>query len=132
MPKEIENNSDAAGEIADGASRYLGRPVELLTDRERAVLRRHVARRAITRDSNRTFEETLTFGQRLADKVAEFGGSWAFIMFFALLLALWVASNQFATAHAFDPYPFIFLNLILSMLAAVQAPVIMMSQMRSI
>ncbi|WP_341487947.1 DUF1003 domain-containing protein [Pararhizobium sp. A13] len=130
MSKEAEDNGDASHEIADGASRYLGRPVELLTDRERAVFRRHIARRAITRDSNRSFDEKLTSGQRLADKVAEFGGSWTFIMIFALVLALWVGSNLLATARAFDPYPFIFLNLILSMLAAVQAPVIMMSQNR--
>lgn len=95
-----------------------------------AVFRRHLARRATTRDSNRTFDEKLTSGQRLADKVAEFGGSWTFIMTLALALALWVGANVLATARAFDPYPFIFLNLILSMLAAVQAPVIMMSQNR--
>ena len=127
MPRETDDNSGARREIADGANRYLGKPVELLTDRERVVFRRHLARRAITRDSNRTFDETLTSGQRLADKVAEFGGSWTFIVIFALVLALWVVSNLLATARAFDPYPFIFLNLILSMLAAVQAPVIMMS-----
>ncbi|ARS66105.1 DUF1003 domain-containing protein [Sinorhizobium meliloti] len=127
---ETEDNIDEPQEIADSASRYLGRPVELLTDRERAVFRRHVARRAITRDSNRSFDEKLTSGQRLADKVAEFGGSWTFIMIFALALALWVGVNLLATTPAFDPYPFIFLNLILSMLAAVQAPVIMMSQNR--
>lgn len=130
MSREAEENINERQEIADRASRYLGRPVELLTDRERAVFRRHLDRRAITRDSNRSFDEKLTYGQRLADKVAEFGGSWTFIMTFALVLALWVGANVLATARAFDPYPFIFLNLILSMLAAVQAPVIMMSQNR--
>lgn len=130
MSRETEENIDERQEIADRASRYLGRPAALLTDRERAVFRRHLARRAITRDPNRSFDEKLTPGQRLADKVAEFGGSWTFIMTFALALALWVGANVLATTRAFDPYPFIFLNLILSMLAAVQAPVIMMSQNR--
>lgn len=84
MSRETEENINERQEIADSASRYLGRPVELLTDRERAVFRRHLARRAITRDSNRSFDEKLTSGQRLADKVAEFGGSWTFIITFAL------------------------------------------------
>ncbi|OKP64827.1 hypothetical protein BTE77_34050 [Ensifer adhaerens] len=130
MSRQTDENMDERQEIADRASRYLGKPAELLTDRERAVFRRHLTRRAIARDPNRSFDEKLTPGQRLADKVAEFGGSWAFIMTFALALALWVGGNVIATTHAIDPYPFIFLNLILSMLAAVQAPVIMMSQNR--
>ncbi|MEZ5936943.1 MAG: DUF1003 domain-containing protein [Hyphomonadaceae bacterium] len=73
-----------------------------------------------------------TFWQRLADTVASFGGSWRFIFGFGACLLLWVGVNLVlaATGRAFDPYPFIFLNLILSMLAAVQAPVIMMSQNR--
>ncbi|MDF8356548.1 DUF1003 domain-containing protein [Ensifer adhaerens] len=130
MSRQTEENRDELQEIADRASRYLGKPAELLTDRERAVFQRHLTRRAIAQDPNRSFDEKLTTGQRLADKVAEFGGSWAFIMTFALALALWVGANVLATTHAIDPYPFIFLNLILSMLAAVQAPVIMMSQNR--
>jgi len=87
-------------------------------------------RQTIARDVNRSFDEKLTYGQRLADKVAEFGGSWTFIMLFALVLVAWVAANSIVAAFAFDPYPFIFLNLVLSMLAAVQAPIIMMSQNR--
>ncbi|MDO9430919.1 MAG: DUF1003 domain-containing protein [Phenylobacterium sp.] len=73
-----------------------------------------------------------TFGQRLADRVASIGGSWAFIIGFGVALALWIGWNQFTRGGhlAFDPYPFIFLNLMLSMLAAIQAPVIMMSQNR--
>jgi uncharacterized membrane protein len=116
--------------IEHGANRYLGKPFELLSDRERAVFRRLISRRAITRDANQSFDEKLTSAQRLADKVAEFGGSWTFIIIFAVVLAIWVAANLLAASRAFDPYPFIFLNLILSMLAAVQAPVIMMSQNR--
>ncbi len=116
--------------IEHGANRYLGKPFELLSDREQAVFRRLISRRAITRNANQSFDEKLTSAQRLADKVAEFGGSWTFIIIFAVVLAIWVAANLLAALRAFDPYPFIFLNLILSMLAAVQAPVIMMSQNR--
>ncbi len=69
-------------------------------------------------------------GQRLADGVAAFGGSWAFIIGFGICLVLWIGTNLLLMTRAFDPYPFIFLNLVLSMLAAIQAPVIMMSQNR--
>lgn len=73
----------------------------------------------------------LTIGQRIADKVASFGGSWTFIILFVGFLLLWIAANIFILANkGFDPYPFILLNLILSCVAALQAPVIMMSQNR--
>lgn len=76
-------------------------------------------------------EDVLTFGQRIADKVAEFGGSWTFIIFFFSFIFLWMIVNIFVFAtKPFDPYPFILLNLILSCLAAIQAPIIMMSQNR--
>lgn len=78
-------------------------------------------------------EETqdMTYGQRIADKVADFGGSWTFIISFAMFLLIWICLNVFWLANkGFDPYPFILLNLILSSLAAIQAPVIMMSQNR--
>ena len=75
--------------------------------------------------------ETLTRGQRISDKVARFGGSWAFIISFALIITAWIAFNSLVRAHAdFDPYPFNLLHLILSCLAALQAPIIMMSQNR--
>lgn len=75
--------------------------------------------------------ERYTFGQRLADQVASFGGSWTFIISFGIFLFLWVVTNVYIlVSHPFDPYPFIFLNLILSCIAALQAPVIMMSQNR--
>ncbi|MCB0528536.1 MAG: DUF1003 domain-containing protein [Saprospiraceae bacterium] len=71
------------------------------------------------------------YGERLADKVAEFGGSWTFIITFAVVLVFWIALNSYFLAQrTFDPYPYILLNLILSCLAAIQAPVIMMSQNR--
>jgi uncharacterized membrane protein len=74
---------------------------------------------------------TFTYGQRLADKIASFGGSWKFIIIFGLFILVWITSNIiFLVNKGFDPYPFILLNLILSCLAALQAPVIMMSQNR--
>lgn len=73
----------------------------------------------------------LTFGQRVADKVASFGGSWTFIIIFGVILVTWICINTFIlVSRPFDPYPFILLNLILSCIAALQAPVIMMSQNR--
>ena len=87
----------------------------------------------VLRDLNRAFDAELTFGERLADRVAAFGGSWTFIIVFGFTLAAWITLNSYVLrpgAHAFDPYPYILLNLVLSMLAAIQAPVIMMSQNR--
>lgn len=76
-------------------------------------------------------KETLTFGQRAADKIATFVGSWTFIISFFIILAIWIAFNILALHDkGFDPYPFILLNLILSCLASIQAPIIMMSQNR--
>ena len=75
--------------------------------------------------------EILTQGQKLSDKVARFGGSWQFISWFGILLTLWIIFNVLAMGHyKFDPYPFILMNLILSCIAALQAPIIMMSQNR--
>lgn len=83
------------------------------------------------RDPNLIFDEHSTFGERLADRVAAIGGSWAFIMAFSVFLVAWAALNTLALgSRAFDPFPFIFLNLMLSMVAALQAPIIMMSQNR--
>lgn len=77
-------------------------------------------------------EEVTTFGERLADKIAEFGGSWRFIITFLGIMAIWIGFNVFIISKGvFDPYPFILLNLVLSCIASLQAPVIMMSQNRS-
>ena len=83
-----------------------------------------------SRNPNEVIEKEATVGERLADSVARFGGSWAFILTFLVLSMTYVAANVFLRRSAWDPYPFILLNLFLSMLAAVQAPVIMMSQNR--
>lgn len=90
-----------------------------------------IRRVPVSRDPNELFAEHLTFGERLADRVATIGGSWGFIIGFGLFLAGWAGLNTIVLVrHAFDPFPFIFLNLMLSMLAALQAPIIMMSQNR--
>jgi CRP/FNR family cyclic AMP-dependent transcriptional regulator len=82
------------------------------------------------RNSNELIEEEMTFGQRIADKVATFGGSWTFILTFLAVLIIYTGVNIALGHKAWDPYPYILLNLFLSMLAAIQAPVIMMSQNR--
>ena len=118
--------------VKEMAERLLNVGFDDLPPREQRVLRRIAKRIAISENVNERFHENLTFGQRMADRVAAFGGSWAFIILFGVILAAWVLMNVWLLPRvdAFDPYPFIFLNLILSMLAAVQAPVIMMSQNR--
>jgi uncharacterized membrane protein len=83
-----------------------------------------------TRNPNEVIEEDSSFGDRLADSVARFGGSWRFIISFGFVLVVYSAINVVLKNKAWDPYPFILLNLFLSMLAAIQAPVIMMSQNR--
>jgi uncharacterized membrane protein len=89
-----------------------------------------LVRSRAARNPNEVIAERLTVGDRLADTVARFGGSWAFITSFGVVLVAWVWVNLMLARQAWDPYPFILLNLVLSMLAAVQAPIIMMSQNR--
>jgi uncharacterized membrane protein len=100
---------------------------------EQRVIDRLARRLHISRNAHREFEARLTVGQRLADRIAVFGGSWTFILTFLALLGSWVVLNSVLLARVgrpFGAYPYIFLNLILSMLAALQAPVIMMSRNR--
>jgi len=83
----------------------------------------------LSSDISKQFERKLTFGDRLSDRIAEFGGSWKFIITFMAVLIGWILVNVvFLLNRGFDPYPFILLNLVLSCLAAIQAPVVMMSQ----
>ena len=120
-------------QIKDLAKRVFDASVEGLSAREHRVLHSFAKRLHISRNTNRQFDEKLTFGQRLADKVAMFGGSWTFIIIFCAILVSWIVLNSFILVRrgaTFDPYPYILLNLFLSMLAALQAPVIMMSQNR--
>ena len=117
--------------LSEISTRLLKKPLEELSEFERRVLHQFTERRHISRNTNQEFQKALTFGQRLADRVASFGGSWTFILIFCGILVVWIATNVFLLArHPFDPYPFILLNLFLSMIAAMQAPVIMMSQNR--
>jgi uncharacterized membrane protein len=115
------------------SERLLKKSFETLTRPEQEVIRRIADRMHVSRNVNQVYEQQMTFGQRLADQIAAFGGSWTFIIIFGSVLLLWIILNSvilLRVGKPFDPFPYIFLNLILSMLAAIQAPVIMMSQNR--
>jgi uncharacterized membrane protein len=86
--------------------------------------------RIVTDDVYEEMEEQATLGDRMADKISTIAGSWRFIIFFCILMGVWIGTNASLGSHAFDPFPFILLNLALSTLAALQAPVILMSQNR--
>jgi uncharacterized membrane protein len=103
--------------------------VRELDHTSRHVLGRLLQRRPVARDPNAAFERGLTVGQRAADRMAALGGSWTFVALFLAAMAAWIAANGMARRPV-DPFPFILLNLGLSCLAALQAPVIMMSQNR--
>ena len=120
-------------EPAEVASRLLGVPYDALDERTKKVAQ-HVAERSrIARNITEDLDANITVGQRAADAVATFGGSWTFVGLFAATMISWVGLNTFLLVNrgtTFDPYPYILLNLFLSMLAAIQAPVILMSQNR--
>jgi uncharacterized membrane protein len=103
-----------------------------LDEPEQHVIQAIANQAPIATNLNDSFKDQLSFGQRIADKVAEFGGSWTFIILFLAVMLVWMGSNTLYLVGegAFDPYPFILLNLVLSSLAALQAPIIMMSQNR--
>ena len=112
-------------------SEYLVKEIGELTDLEKTVLAAMTNNTTLTDKLIGEEKQALTTGQRVADKVATFGGSWTFIISFGVFIIIWISSNVYWLANkGFDPYPFILLNLILSCLAALQAPVIMMSQNR--
>ncbi len=109
----------------------LGLGTDHSSEKRRRILKHVSDRTVVSRDVSHELDQKETFGQWLADKVAEFGGSWTFISIFVFVLFAWTGTNTLILiSGAFDPYPFIFLNLLLSMLAALQAPIIMMSQNR--
>ncbi|WP_112804793.1 DUF1003 domain-containing protein [Ensifer sp.] len=117
--------------INEISQHLFGKSVTELGEIERRILTRAKERRTVSTDTNVEFNAELSVGDRLADAIARVGGSWSFILGFCGFLVVWVILNTILlVAGAFDPYPFIFLNLLLSMLAALQAPVIMMSQNR--
>jgi uncharacterized membrane protein len=102
-----------------------------LTSLERSVVESLARHETLAQDVEAQFQKKLSLGERLADRIADFGGSWTFILLFAGVILVWVLINTiFLLNRPFDPYPFILLNLFLSCLAAIQAPVIMMSQNR--
>jgi uncharacterized membrane protein len=112
-------------------SDYLVKEIGDLSELEKTVLISLTNNKTITDKIEGDEKQILTYGQRIADKVASFGGSWTFIISFGVFILIWISINVFWLVNkGFDPYPFILLNLILSCLAALQAPVIMMSQNR--
>ena len=115
------------------ASKYLGVPYEALDARAQKVARHIAGRTHIARNVAEDREGAPSLGQRAADAVARFGGSWTFVGLFAAVMLVWVGLNAWLLMQrgtTFDPYPYILLNLFLSMLAAIQAPIILMSQNR--
>jgi uncharacterized membrane protein len=120
--------------VRDVAEKLFSSEYENLSEQERHVAHHIIERTPISENVVQGYSEKLTLGQKMADRVASFGGSWAFIIIFMIVLVAWIILNSFILiklgSGSFDPYPYIFLNLILSMLAAIQAPIIMMSQNR--
>ena len=115
------------------AEKLMDTSYEAMDERAQKVARHITERKHISKNTSVEHNETKTFGQRAADAVAKFGGSWTFIILFGVVLVCWVILNSVILANynkAFDPYPYILLNLFLSMLASIQAPIILMSQNR--
>ena len=119
--------------VHDTAERLFRSKYEDLTELEKHVAHHITERTPIAKNVVQDFSKQLTSGQKMADKVASFGGSWIFISIFMVVMVVWILLNSFILINlnsSFDPYPYILLNLVLSMLAAIQAPIILMSQNR--
>lgn len=119
--------------VRDTAEKLFRSKYEELTKQEKHVAHHITERTPISTNIIQDISEQLTFGQKMADKVASFGGSWLFILIFLCVMFIWILLNSFILINlnrSFDPYPYILLNLILSMIAAIQAPIILMSQNR--
>jgi uncharacterized membrane protein len=115
------------------AEKLFSAEYEKLTELEKHVAHHISERTPISTNVDEDYSEQTTFGQRMADLVTDFGGSWTFLIIFLIVLVIWVILNSFILitfGSTFDPYPYIFLNLILSLIAAIQAPIILMSQNR--
>ncbi|MBU0577495.1 DUF1003 domain-containing protein [Patescibacteria group bacterium] len=140
LMKKAHPDWDGAGSICmEDLNQFRNQYVEEVVKKQKgdiSTLERHVLKglkehELIAQNINTAFDRQLTVGEKTADKVAEFGGSWRFLMIFGGVLFTWIIINAFVLlAKPFDPYPFILLNLVLSCLAAIQAPIIMMSQNR--
>ena len=129
------NAKISVGELARYRMLYVEELLQLehgeFTELDRQVAESISKQDTIAENTEEEYEEHRTFGERLSDHLASFGGSWSFLMSFAVVLLVWMAFNILrGEKEAFDPYPFILLNLVLSCLAAIQAPIIMMSQKR--
>lgn len=134
-PQFSQNSNIAFSELNHFRTKFISEclvnEIGELGDLEKTVLSSLQERTLITEQIDDDKNTKLTFGQKMADGVATFGGSWRFIISFGIFLVVWIIANAFLLANkGFDPYPFILLNLILSCLAAIQAPIIMMSQNR--
>ncbi len=134
-PQFTTNDFLSASELNQYREKYiegfLTAQIGQLSKLEKTVLESMKEKTTLTDKLDGDEGQPMTFGQRIADKVATFGGSWTFIISFAVFLLIWICVNIYWLGNkGFDPYPFILLNLILSSLAALQAPVIMMSQNR--
>jgi uncharacterized membrane protein len=113
--------------------KLIGTNYEAMDERTQKVARHITERKHISKNTALEQDDSKTFGQRAADAVAKFGGSWSFIILFGVVLVCWVILNSVVLVNynkTFDPYPYILLNLFLSMLASIQAPIILMSQNR--
>ena len=134
-PEITENMYISLDELGEYRQKYieysLKNEFDQLTSLEKEVINKIKDNDLISSNLAETYNDNLSFGQKIADKVATFGGSWKFIISFFVIIILWIGLNSVALLFkSFDPYPFILLNLFLSCLAAFQAPVIMMSQNR--
>jgi uncharacterized membrane protein len=134
---KMSSNQGGGGAVMqdalDASQMTLGVSYEALDERADKVARHVTKRTPIAKNIAREFDQNATRGQRAADAVATFGGSWVFLLIFATTMLVWVVLNSLMLVRyqkTFDPYPYILLNLFLSMLAAVQAPIILMSQNR--
>lgn len=134
-PQLTADDAVCAHHVADYRTRYVADLLERergeLSELDRQVVESLARQQTVARDVESAWEDRRTMGEKVADVVADFGGSWTFIGAFFFVLLVWMAFNVWAVSRAvFDPYPFILLNLVLSCLAAIQAPIIMMSQKR--
>lgn len=125
------SHSSRAPDRRQTARLLLQSELDKLPGVEKEIVERFIARRHVSRNIARQYADQSSLGERVADKVAAIGGSWSFILIFLACLVAWMAVNSLALGRsAFDPYPYILLNLCLSCVAAIQAPIIMMSQNR--
>lgn len=129
--RTISNRRHTVSDISDYIVSHFKRSSREIGEVEQRILELAQQKKLISSDINAEFSAGASLGDRFADNIAKVGGSWGFILSFCFFLVVWAIVNTIVlTTGAFDPYPFIFLNLLLSMLAAIQAPIIMMSQNR--